>query len=230
MNRATHFALCGFLLALAGGTASADTLTGSCTQVGPQKPDITTSITCTQFDLTGLESISLTINGEIVGTISITNNDDTPENVNATVDSTWSVSSPLSGFSFPAPLYILTFGTGAVTIPAMTSETFPSTGQFSSTNTDTQVDSNSSTFAPYIGAGSFSIPVVTDTTLSLSEGVGCSPCSIGSSTAASLTETAAVVYTYLPITTGVPEPTTAMLLAAGVVFLILGSRRNRKLA
>jgi hypothetical protein len=228
MKKAVQFVLFGVTaLALAGASASADTLTGSCTQVGPQLPDITTSVTCSQFNLTGLQSISLTINGLIAGTITITNNDDTDENVTATVDSSWSLSSPLSGFSFPTPVFDLSFGTGAVVVPALTAEVFPSSGTFSSNNSNTEVDSDNTTFTPYIGSGSFTIPVVSDTSLSLKEGVGCSPCSISSSTSSQLTETVGVVYTYSSPTSA-PEPGTLTFLGTGLLFLVVGMRRDRK--
>jgi hypothetical protein len=229
MYRATQLVLGGLVLALVGGTASASTLNGTCTMVGPQSPDITASITCTQFNLTGLQSISLTINGLMVGTITITNNDPTPENVNASVNSDWSLSPPLSGFSFPSPLFVLSFGTGSVSIPAMTTRTFPSTGQFTNSNSDNATDGNAATFAPYEGAGSFSIPVTSATSLSLTEGVGCNPCSVTSSTMAQLTETASVVYTYSAITTGAPEPGTLTFLGSGLLLLLIGARRRRRI-
>ena len=189
------------LLVLLGGLASATTV--NCTVVsGPT--ELSNSIVCPQFSGVGLQSVQITVSGDITGSIMLMNNATTTESTQGTTSSDFSIG-PLAGFSFGAPIFTAMYTTGPQSLTAGQSQTFSGLkgSGMKDLGTDTAV------LAPYMGAGSFTIDVSTLTSLVITGGGG----HIGSSQSTSADATAVVTYT---AGTSTPEPLTASLIGLGL--------------
>jgi len=196
------------------GTASATIMTVTCSTLnGPT--EINGAVVCPQFNGLNLQSIAITVNGSISGSITLTNAATITETGEGTTTSGFMVG-PLAGFTIATPLFLATFNTGTQTLTAGQSKTFSGlTGPGTGTTIDTTV------FAPYTGAGNFNVPVSTSTMLMITGGGG--NFSGGQSTSA--TATATVTYTF---GNSVPEAATPMYLATGLGAILIGLWRRRK--
>lgn len=200
------------------GVASASTLVVFCsTVIGPT--ELTgAAIICPQFNVGGstLSDIAIAVNGGINGSISLTNGSSSTQTGSAALTTNFSFGG-LSGFTFVNPIFSASYGTGLQTLSA--GETRTMTGL-----ADSSVGSlggNTTTFAPYTGAGTFNILVSTSSFFSAG-GTGGSFSAGQSSTA---NATATVTYTYDTSAVPVPEPTTVTMLGLGLLAIGLKARK-----
>lgn len=209
----------------------ADMLTETCGVIGPQNVDFSsTNIPCADFNVLGatLTSIVITISGSSTGSITLTNNNATPDtNTSGTITSNYSLASPLAGFAFSVPLFNISMGVGPATI-APNGGVLSNTALSASGSAGPVTNSNAATFGSYTGVGNFNIPITTVTQFLL----GVTPQSnTGMTTVSSMDTvraTANVVFNYTPGTTTIPEPGTALFLGAGLVLCFVGARRRDK--
>jgi hypothetical protein len=195
--------------------ASATIMTVTCSTLnGPT--ELNGSVVCPQFNGLNLQNIAITINGGISGSITLMNNASVAETGSGTTTSQFMVG-PLGGFTITSPLFAAMFTTGTQSLAAGQSKTFSGlTGTGSGTITDTSV------FAPYIGAGNFNIPILTSSMLNIIGGGG----NFAGSQSTSANATASVTYTF-GTTTTVPEVGTPLYLVTGVGAIMLGLLRRR---
>ncbi len=206
---------------LFAGIAAADTLVTNCSTVGPIPTELNATVSCGQFDssLGTLTSISIEIDGEITGSITLTNNALTPQIVKATTASDFSLAAPLAGFTFPSTLFEVSFTTGVQSLAAGTPTTFSNLDS----GVDSATNSQSSTFAPYEGLGTFSVGVQTVTGITVLGGGG----NVVAGQSTDGLATAIVTYNYTPAGTQTPEPTTFAFLALGGGLVALGASRRK---
>jgi hypothetical protein len=205
------------LLAFAG-SASATTLVLSCTGVPQQNTELNASLSCPQFNGVGLTSIRLDLTGELLGTIVLTNNASDSRSGTGTTSSEFNLGF-LPGFVFPTPFFIVSFTTGSQTLAGGESQTFAG---LSGSNGANSVNNNAATFSTYEGAGNFSVPVGTTTSLIISGGGG----QFGGSQTTQASSAGTVTYTFSEVDTGdVPEPGGLLLLGAGLMAFSLCRRR-----
>lgn len=202
----------GLLLAFTGA-ASATIMTVTCSTLnGPT--ELNGNLVCPQFNGINLQSIAITINGAISGSITLTNNATASETGAGTTTSGFMVG-PLSGFTIGVPLFSSMFTTGTQTLTAGQSKTFSGlTGMGSGMITDNSV------LAPYTGAGNFDIPVLTASMLMVTGGGG----NFAGSQTTTASATATVTYTF---GSNVPEVATPIYLATGLGAIALGLLRRR---
>jgi hypothetical protein len=200
-------------MALAG-TASATIMTVTCSTLsGPT--ELNGSLVCPQFNGLNLQNIAITIDGSISGSITLTNNASITETGSGTTSSQFMVG-PLSGFAIASPLFAAMFTTGSQSLTAGQNKTFPGlTGTGSATITDTSV------FAPYLGAGSFNIPILTSSMLDITGGGG----NFAGSQTTTGSATASITYTFGSTTT--PEVSTPVYLVTGLGAILIGLLRRR---
>jgi len=220
---------------MAAGLASANSINGVCTQVGPEPTELGTpaspgTISCSGFNtaLGTLEDVTITLSGAIVNitgdrsTITLINSNSSSQTASGTTIAKMYLTTALAGFSFGSsittPAYAVDASTGLVTIPADTSETFQVSGSGSA---GPQTDSNPATFGNY--ETTFDIDFATKTTLSTGGGGGFG----GASQTTYADSTAEVSYTYIPTGT-TPEPGTMGLLGGALVALGLVSKRRKR--
>jgi PEP-CTERM motif len=209
----------GLIVAFAG-ISSASTLTVNCSSIGPVQTElVNASITCGQFNpsVGTLSSITLEIDGQITGSIGLTNNATSAQTVQGTTSSNFDLGGSLAGFTFPTPLFVATFTTGSVTLNPGQTQTFSGLASSVQTVSNTQ----SSTFAPYTGTGSFNFFLNTLTGFQLLGGGG----QVGSSQQTNANAKGIVTYTY-NVASSTPEPGTLMLLGTGLVAVVIGRRRR----
>jgi hypothetical protein len=195
------------------GTASATIMTVTCSTLnGPT--EINGNVVCPQFSGLGLQSVAITVDGTISGSISLTNNASNTQTGEGTTTSGFMVG-PLTGFIIANPLFSATFNTGLQSLTAGQNKAFSGlSGTGSATITDTSV------FAPYTGAGSFDIPVLTSTMLMITGGGG----NFAGSQSTTGSATATVTYTF---GSTAPEIGTPIYLATGLGAILLGLWRRR---
>ena len=179
------FLLCSF------GVASANTLVVNCTIVsGPT--ELNANVLCPQFNVAGtLQSVQITVSGSITGSITLTNNASTTQTGSGTTSSSFNVGA-LTGFSFVNPVFSASYTTGTRTLSA--GQTLTVVGLSASGSGD--LGTNSSSLAPYTGAGNFNIGVSTATLFSAQGSGGF----FMGSEAENASATAVVTYTFLPPT------------------------------
>jgi hypothetical protein len=173
-----------------GGVASAATLVVNCSTVSGPTELSGAAMLCPQFNLAGtVTSISITISGTISGSVTLTNGDDAAATAVATTTTQYSVGA-LSGFSFVNPLFTNSFTTGNRSLNA--GQTLTVSGLSDSGNAT--IEPNTTVFAPYVGAGNFTIPVTTSTSFAgtITNGFPLA------AQATNASATAVVTYTYSP--------------------------------
>jgi len=193
---------------LFSGMASASTLIVNCsTASGPT--ELNTTISCAQFNLAGqsVSDISIAVSGGISGSITLTNNGVVTQTGSGTTTSAFSFGS-LTGFTYVNPVFSPFFTTGPLTLGPRATTTV---GGLSAPGNGTLGD-NTTVFAPYLGAGNFTIPVTTSTGLGISGGGG----NFGGSQSTNADATAVVTFTYAP-TVAAPEPATISLFGLGLL-------------
>jgi len=202
-----------FALLLVAAIASANTLVSPCPTPIPSTPtEVNASIVCNQFNQGGnpnwvLTSISIAISGTITGSITLTNNASTTQDVNATTSSNFRVGA-MGGFTITNPVFVASFGTGDQTLPASSTQVF--SGLSGSGGATISTTSNLSS---YTGAGTFNIPITTLSGFTLLGGGG----QVASAQSTFGQASAVVTYTYADTT--VPEPGTMLLIGMGLVGL-----------
>jgi PEP-CTERM motif len=172
---------------------------------------------CPQFDgtLGTLTSMSIELDGSIMGSITLTNSDSTSSQTGSgTTSSQFFGPAVLVGFTIPSPMFTASFTTGIQTLGPSATETFPGLS-----GSGTATVTNTTSFVPYIGLGTFSFPVSTLSGLLISGGGG----NFGGAQSTMATAKAEVTYVYSAGT--VPEPATTMLAGGALLFLGLSSRR-----
>jgi hypothetical protein len=209
----------GILLLSLCPLCSASTIALTCVGVGPVSTELTgATVTCPDFNLAGaLSSMSIELDGSIMGSITLTNNSTALQTGSGATSSQFSVGS-LIGFMFASPLFTTTFTTGSQTLGPSGTQTFSSLS-----GSGTATITNTTNFAPYIGGGTFTIPVSTLSGFSVIGGGG----NFAGSQSTKATANALVTYTYDQSSTA-PEPGTAVL-TGGAALLILGLASRRRL-
>jgi hypothetical protein len=161
--------------------------------------------------------MSIELDGSIMGSITLTNNSTALQTGSGATSSQFSAGS-LIGFALAGPLFTTTFTTGSQTLEPSATQTFSSLS-----GSGTAMITNTTNFAPYIGSGTFTIPVSTLSQFSVVGGGG----NFAGSQSTEATANALVTYTYDQIST-TPEPGTAVL-TGGAALLILGLVLRRRL-
>jgi hypothetical protein len=206
--------LIGVLATLAfAGTASATIMTVTCSTLSGLT-EINGNVVCPQFSGLGLQSVAITVDGTISGSITLTNNGTATQTGEGTTTSGFMVC-PLTGFIIANPLFSATFNTGLQSLTPGQTRTFSGLS-----GTDFATITDTSLFAPYTGAGNFNIPVLTSTMLMITGGGG--NFAGGQSTTGSATAT--VTYTF---GSTVPEVGTPIYLATGLGAILIGLWRRR---
>jgi len=211
-------------LGMATGVSAAPVALGptACTSFSGPTELITAAISCAQFDssLGTLLSMTLELQAQITGTISLTNNAANAQNVSGTTSSLFTVG-PLTSFSFANPFATPSFTTGIQNIAG-------GGGIFVSGALDSGVLSTAETifagFNPYQapGGGLFGITADTLSGLTILGAGG----NIVSAQTTQGTFTAQVSYLFDDNTVTTPEPASMALLGAGM--LALGFARRRR--
>ena len=223
--KVTAAAFIGSMMLSAPTSAALVSVSGTCgsvsgpTELIPAPP----SFGCSRFDsnLGSLTSMSLTITGQISGSITLSNGGGAAATFAGTTQSQFYVAA-LSGFTLSSPLFTATMGTGPQTIGATSSTVF--SGLTGGANSGAMI--NNTVFIPYQapgGVGTFDINVSTLTGLLISGGGG----QAGGSQSTTASATAAVRYTYDDGAVTTPEPATMALLGAGMLALGVARRRRR---
>jgi hypothetical protein len=235
MTTARRLLIASALAAVSAGLASANSINGSCTSVGPAHTELGTTGDAAQIFCTGpvgltaddqITSVTLTINGAIVNTstdhsvVTVHNTTSSTQTGSASTNSKFFLTSSLSGFSFPGigvahPLFAVEASTGPVSIAAGATETFGVTGSGDVTKT------NTTNLSPY--ENSFTIDFGTKT--ALTNGIGGGNNVTTQTTWA--TAGAEVEYTY-QVNSGTPEPGTMGLLGSALVAIGLLGKRFRR--
>jgi hypothetical protein len=135
--------------------------------------------------------MAITITGGISGTITLTNGDVAPRTGVGTTSTEFSAGG-LTGFTFVNPLFSESFTTGSYGLAAGQTVTFSGLSSFP--DGSAPLGANTTSFAPYTGAGFFDILISTATSYTATVSGG-SP-SFAQSTQAQAT--AQVTYTYTP--------------------------------
>jgi len=189
-------------LACVSGAAGAATLVVNCTVLGASGGELVGTLTCNQFNVAGatLQSVQIQMTGQIAGSLVLQNNGSATQTGTDTTSSDFSAG-PLAGFSIVNPLFTPSYTTGPQNVLAGQTITF--SGLIASLSSS--LGTNTVNLVPYIGAGTFAIPVSTTTNfVSVMTGGLFDVQQIGTSESA----TAAVTYTYLPAgtlpVTGIP--------------------------
>jgi len=190
-----------------GGPASAATLVVNCGTVSGPTELASAAVLCPQFNpATGtVYAISITISGAISGSITLTNGDDQSHTAVGTTTSQYSVGA-LTGFNFVNPLFTNSFTSGNRSLNA--GQTLTISGLTSSAG-NASLGANTTTFAPYVGGGNFTVPFSTATSFT-STGEGGF---FMSAQATNANATAVVTYGYTPPGSAPYSPTLAELIS-----------------
>ena len=222
MKRVVRNLLAALAVVAFSGIASAATLIVNCS-TATGTTELSTTVSCAQVNLGGqtVSNISIAVSGNINGTITLTNNSTTTTNTGSgTTTSQFSFGS-LAGFTYVNPIFSAAYTYGPITLAPLGTST---SGPLSAAGNGS-LGSDSSNFAPYVGAGNFTIPVTTSTGLGVSGGGG----QFAGAQSTSANATATVTFTYGPTNT-TPEPMTISLLGLGLLGVGFMSRKLKFLS
>jgi len=192
-------------------TVSAATLSVDCGSQGPSSTELNMTFNCAQFNPGAnqtLQSVQISVNGTITGTITLINGATTSQTGSGTTTSQFFVGA-LPGFTIASPLFTAQFSTGNQTLAPQSSTPFSGlSGSGGST-----LGPQSSNLTSYTGSSTFAVVVTTSTGVSASGGGG----QIGAIQSTQGSAAVSVLYTYGDTT--VPEPGTMVLIGMGLVGL-----------
>jgi len=202
--------------------AFASVINATCSNVPLQPTELfSATMTCSQFDSSTygtLNSVTITVNGYIEGTISLTNNAQGTQSVSASTTSDFYLG-PLNGFSITNPIMSLSFSTGLQSIASgatYNSPTLFSNGSWGPMTTSTGL-------ASYEGLGTFDLVVSTLSGFGLVGGGS----SFNSLQSLQAQANAVVSYEYGALANTVPEPSSIALLGIGLMGFGFMVRRRR---
>ncbi len=209
-------------LFLFAGVGSAATLVVNCGTVSGPTELAAAAVLCPQFNLAGqtLSNISINVSGGISGSITLTNGDDAAHTGTGTTSTDFSFGG-LTGFSFVNPIFSASFTTGVRALNA--GQTLTVAGLTSTPISTGTLGGDTTSFAPYTGAGNFTVPVSTSTLFTSAGGGGF----FMAAQASSANATAQVTYTYAPTQVAAPEPLSMFLLGTGLVLLFTVHRKRK---
>ena len=190
---------------MAAGSASADVISGGAFGNALQTTEITQTGSLALFDsaLGTLTGVTLTLNGQNVTTLSLTNNAAQEQTTRATASTDLFFSSNLAGLSFTNPVISLSATTGFVTLAAGETQSY---GPLS--DSDSAVLNPLASLFSVAGGGSFNISCESLSGIAITGGGG----NIGSTQATQAACGAAISYEYTTRTNRTPEPATLALL------------------
>ena len=219
MNLRTPIAL----LVLAAATAAQATTVIYQSDVALQPTNVHTFVDLQQFDpsLGTLQSVSVTLSGEIASRIRLENKNSTPATLTATVDATVTLDLPNLGTLSVAPKVSETFNApsydSVVDFGGTSGITYPTATASASVIRDFLLPAQ---LAPFIGNGMLHATFDASATASFT-----GPSNNRTSVRSDAGGFALVTYTYIP--SPVPEPDSWTLMAAGLGLLVwLASRRR----
>lgn len=195
---------------MAAGSASAAIISGGSFSNPLQTTEISQTGTLNLFDssLGILTGVTLTIDGQNVTTLGLTNNAANTQTTRATATTDLFFSSSLAGLTFAAPLVSLSATTGFVTLASNASQSF---GPLN--DSDTIVLNPAASLFSVAGGGTFTISCDSISGIGIQGGGG----NIASTQSTEAACGAAISYEYTTRTTQVPEPATLALLGLAVV-------------
>jgi hypothetical protein len=174
--------------------------------------DVNSDMQCQQFDGGGLVSVDIRLTADIQSTFTLANLIGGEETGSATQTTDFNIGA-LAGFNFSNPAFSAAYTTPSLTLCAADCAFTGTAGDVSSVDLGT----DTSVLAPYIGAGTFNVPYMTQTSFA---GLGTLTATLDTSNVAF---SGKVTYTFVDT----PEPRTLYFIGAGLIYFALRRVRMR---